>query len=207
MIPLVERDGRGHGRTIIARGDAGWRPAGRRQDPLLRAADHRVPRRRRVRVDMPARARAGAADDQPAVVRPAVGREPGEEVALRREVRGRDVLGRELGRLGREVLVEEVERRLVVAVGAVRVRVRVRVKVRVRVRVGLGLGLAMSSSTMPRKMWSLLPSSSAWWAKSSQPKLAHAAAATRLARALGTKFCLRCVRMSSVNSTLVGVKP
>ena len=62
---------------------------------------------------------AAAAAHQPAVVGPAVGRELGEEVALRGEVLGRDVLGGERGRLRAEVLVEEVERRLVVAVIAV----------------------------------------------------------------------------------------
>ena len=62
---------------------------------------------------------AAAAAHQPAVVGPAVGRELGEEVALRGEVLGRDVLGGERWRLRPEVLVEEVERRLVVAVIAV----------------------------------------------------------------------------------------
>jgi hypothetical protein len=62
-VPLVERDGRGDRRAVVARGDAGRRPAGRREDPLLGSADDGVPCRRRVRVDMPAGARAGAADD------------------------------------------------------------------------------------------------------------------------------------------------
>ena len=61
--PLVERHGRGDGRAVVARGDAGGRPARRGQDPLLGAADDGVPRRGGVGVDVPPRARACAADD------------------------------------------------------------------------------------------------------------------------------------------------
>ncbi len=86
---------------------------GRQQQPFLRTPHDRIPRGRGIGIDVPHRARALGANDDPAVVGPRRAKHAEEVLG---EILGDGVIGTNGGALLREARVEDVERKIVVRV-------------------------------------------------------------------------------------------